>query len=183
MFHTHFNSSNLLWSHKYFVEPQIFCGDNCNSHYDHTCIIPHIYLNSYCGAVYCTHLNSYPDFHILSLLCNFFNWWICFCWMDWAWVSAGQKILFKSLLSSILPHFPLLDAAPPFFEQQSLIIPLPLTLCSTISHQSRPSFSTQLKYNSHLLLKHILDCVYQEIHTLSNTQYSPTTPKIDPFPR
>ena len=71
----------------------------------------------------------------------------------------------------------------PFFRPVVTYHPPSLTLCSTISHQSRPSFSTQLKYNSHLLLKHILDCVYQEIHTLSNTQNSPTTPKIDPFPR
>ena len=153
MFHTHFNSSNLLWSHKHFMEPQICCGatnilwsHKYSSYYDHTCIIPHIFELLLWSCVLHTFELICPDFHILSLLCNFFNWWICFCWMDWAWVSAGQKILFKSLLSSILPRFPLLDAAPPFFEQQSLIIPLP-SLCAQLSvisqgHRSPPSSNT-----------------------------------------
>ena len=134
MFHTHFNSSNLLWSHKYFVEPQIFCGDNCNSHYDHTCIIPHIYLNSYCGAVDFIHLNSFV------LIFIFFHFSATFStdgYVSVGWIEHESVLARKSFSKvSCLPFCPIFPS--------SMLLPL----FSSSSHLSSPFPHSVLNYQS-----------------------------------
>ena len=70
----------------------------------------------------------------------------------------------------------------PFFRPVVTYHPPSLTLCSTISHQSRPSFSNQLKYNSHLLLWQILDCAWNTCIPCPTPRIAPLSPKLTLFP-
>ena len=98
------------------------------------------------------------------------------------WIEHESVLARKSFSKvSCLPFCPIFPSSmlPPFFRPVVTYHPPSLTLCSTISHQSRPSFSNHLKYNSHVLLWHILDCVYHKCK-----KYTPCpTPRIAPLPQ